>query len=129
MRLRTITCLLGFASCAGPGTVMAVNSPNGLAFRFFEGDKPGIQLGPVDVFEVENGARGRTVCTLSARRTLAEWTYGSEVPGGQYLEGPCPKLEANRLYGLAAYRLDRRLLVTRFLIDDGGHVFDYGRRP
>jgi hypothetical protein len=108
---------------------MAVDGAGGLAFRFFEGGTPGIEVGNVDVFEVENGAHGRTLCRMSPGSKLVEWVYGSDVVGGRYWEGPCPKLEANRHYGLTAIRPDRRVVVTRFQIDDGGHVHDYGRHP
>jgi hypothetical protein len=76
MMLPIIPCLLGFAYFAGPGVVMVVGGANGLAFRFAEGDLPGMKLGPIDAFEVENGARGRRLCRLRARSRLVEWGCG-----------------------------------------------------
>jgi len=73
MRLPIIPRLLGFACFAGPGAVMVVVGANGLAFRFAGGDSPGMELGPIDVFEVENGARGRRLCRLRVRSRLVEW--------------------------------------------------------
>jgi hypothetical protein len=128
MQLTKLACLLLLVGCAGPGTVLAVDGASGLVFRFVEGETPGIDLGPMEVLEIENGERSRTLCRLSGGPKVIEWVYGSDLPDGRYWQGPCPKLEANRLYGIIAVRPDRRVVTTRFLLDEHGHVHDYGRR-
>jgi hypothetical protein len=108
--------------------VTAIRTADGVALRFASGNKPGIELNSIEVFEVEGGVRGRTVCRVSLGSKVVEWVYGSEIRGSEDGYGQCERLAPNHVYGVLGWRLDRRLVVTRFTIDEDGAIHDVGRR-
>jgi hypothetical protein len=128
MRVLLIASLLVLTGCAGPGTVTAIRTSDGVALRFAAGNKPGIELNFIEVFEVEGGVRGRTVCDVSSGSKVIEWVYGSEIRGNEDGHGQCEKLASNHVYGVLGWRFDRRVVVTRFTIDEDGSIHDLGRR-
>jgi hypothetical protein len=123
------------AGCAGPGTVTAKGTGEGILFRFARGSHPGIHLIGVAVFEVEGARRGRTVCSVRLKPAaqyygapLAEWVYGTEPQGGEYEAKDCFGLTPNIVYGIAGYLYDHRLVVTHFVVHADGSVRDLGLR-
>jgi hypothetical protein len=131
MRYIVAAILIVLGGCAGPGTVSARRNGDGIVFRFGEKNRPGIHLIGVDVFEVESGRRGRTVCGLQLKKAaqyygapLTEWAYGKEPQGGDYETKDCIGLAPNVVYGIAGYRYDHRLVWIHFVVHDDGTVHE-----
>jgi hypothetical protein len=128
MRVLPIASLLALASCAGPGTVTAIRSADGVALRFAAGNKPGIELNFIEVFEIEGGVRGRTVCSVTSGTKVTDWVYGAEIRGDEDGHRQCTRLISNHVYGVLAWLIDRRIVATHFTIDEDGSIHDWGRR-
>jgi hypothetical protein len=129
--MRIVAAILAttIAGCAGPGTVAVGQSAEGIQFEFFYRGHPGNELPHVEVYEWNDGVRGRTVCKLRInvvpqghRVTLARWVYGRSPPEGDYRVEACEELLPNRTYGISGFRADHRLVWADFWIANDGTV-------
>jgi hypothetical protein len=97
-----------------------------LVFRFREGKwvdgAPGVN--GIDIWEVTDGKRGKTVCKVDRRTRVGsvevgEWRYGEPIDGFD-IEG-CGALEKGRLYAVTMggpYGAG----IARFILEEDGSV-------
>lgn len=131
MRLLVATAFILVVACAGPGAVTVDRSAEGVQFHFAHGGGRGIAMVGVDVFEWDDGVRGKTVCSLNLKpdvqarpATLARWVYGKAPANREYQMSTCTDLVPKRRYGVAGFLYDHRLVTTQFRVTADGSVIE-----
>lgn len=89
-----------------------------------------LPVAAIEVFELVDGARGRSVCEYHTRSldtvvTLDAWRYASRIPG---YDNPvaCEPLDQQKKYGVLVQLADHRGLVTHFVLREDGSASDLG---
>jgi hypothetical protein len=125
----TVVLMSLLCGCGTAGTIAATRGEEGLRFDFSIRGVPGLTMEGLDVFEVDHGKRGNTVCSLRVKAwspnkavSLTQWTYGEDSRDGQYQVRACAPLVPDRTYGILVFRYDNRIDKSRFRVAADGAV-------